>query len=190
MNILTTIKKYKELLYILGIVIAFVMGTLLGGEGLLWKTQENERENMQLEISKYETAKELRIQIDNIYLKIFELNDEYSRTIKKDSLNNNEKILFKNRLTYFCENYQSFEQKLSILEERTKRNVFIPYPIIGIIERPSTPKFVSFRLVEQPGFFEQELLIKVWVFITAILIYTMLLLVIIVFYKKRIQKKD
>lgn len=189
MNILTTIKKYKELLYILGIVIAFVIGTLLGGEGLLWKTQENERKNIQLEISKYETAKELRIQIDNTYQNIFKLNDEYSRATQKDSLKNNEKILFKNRLTYFCENFQSFEQKLSILEERTKRSIFIPYPIIGIIERPSTPKFVSFRLVEQPGLFEQEVVIKVWVFIPALLIYTILLPVIIFFCKKRIQKK-
>jgi hypothetical protein len=174
----------------IGFVITFLAGSLVGTEGFLWKTQENNRAKMQLELAKYETAKGLRIEIDNVYQNIFTLNNDFINRSRKEKIKSLDTLQYRRRLIYFLENYQSFEEKLSKIEEREKRSVFIPAPITDIIERPSKPEFVMIRKVENTSFWDLEIYTSLWLFILIFVAYSMsIILIVVYFYRRIISRK-
>lgn len=128
MNILSIIKKYKDLIYIIGIVISFLVGTIFG-DGIIWKEKELELKQFEVDQAKNDEIISLLEKKEGIFKKITQLNNEFYKRVKSGNLHNEEKINFINHFEILFNNFNSVEKRLAFLQSREIIHMIVPTPI-------------------------------------------------------------
>lgn len=178
------IKKYYLVLTIIGFVITFLIGTLVGTEGLLWKPQENEREETKLLFEKYAISSNLSNQIENLYQQLFTLNEDYINKTQTTRLNKKDSIMFVQKLEYILDRFDSYESNLANLENRDIREMRRPYPIRELVF-VRTPKFIRLEYKPTPYYLFENTTFSIFAFVVSLVVYSIILIFIISYYVKR-----
>jgi hypothetical protein len=120
------------------ITLAISIIALLLGPGIVWKYQE-------LKIERIKKTSEMYKQLDDIYIKIIDLNSEWNELYKKEKEVPSDEFykkitLLKAKLELNKSNFMAIEKNLALLEGRPPRNITLEFFV------PSMPS--GLRVVE------------------------------------------
>jgi hypothetical protein len=137
------IKKYKEIIYMVGIILSSIVGAFLG-DGLIWKEKEFELRQKELDLNTLHEIISLREKKEITFNKIIELNNFYSEAQKKKSITSDEQTNFVNKFNLLFNNFAYLEVKLASLENRDIEQMVVPTPIKDNIP----PRLISAELID------------------------------------------
>ncbi|MFZ1518364.1 MAG: hypothetical protein WAU11_06305 [Ignavibacteriaceae bacterium] len=177
------IKKYKELLTIVGIIFSAMAGSILG-DGVLWRNQENEREQTKLLFEKYTVSSNVSTQIENLYQQLFSLNEDYIIKTQSSALTKKDSIMFVQKLEYILDRFDSYESNLASLENRDVREMRRPYPLRELI-LVRTPKFLKIEYKPTPFYLFENSTFSILAFCISLVTYSAILM----FYTRYLVKR-
>jgi hypothetical protein len=185
--ILNWVKKNKDVLTIIGIIFSAMIGSVLG-DGVLWRNQENEREQTQLLFEKYTVSSNLSNQIENLYQQLFTLNEDYINKTQTTRLNKKDSIMFVQKLEYILDRFDSYESNLADLENRDIREMRRPYPIRELVF-VRTPKFIKLEYKSTPIYLFENSTFSILVFCITMFAYSFVLILITRYYIKKKNRR-